>query len=57
MQVVISELQSSNKNTLVDEDGDSSDWVELHNLGTQTISLAVSQVDPGTFVLLRGPVP
>ena len=27
----ISEFMASNKNTLLDEDGDSSDWIEIHN--------------------------
>lgn len=41
LQVAISELQSSNKNTLRDEDGASSDWIELANLGTTPVNLAV----------------
>lgn len=32
---------TSNKATLKDEDGSSSDWLELHNAGTTPLSLAV----------------
>ncbi len=38
--VVINELQSSNASTLLDEDGDASDWIELLNRGTETVDLA-----------------
>lgn len=38
--VVISEFQSSNESTVFDEDGDASDWIELHNRGTEPVSLA-----------------
>jgi len=38
--VVINEVQISNGCTLLDEDGDYSDWIELLNRGTQTVSLA-----------------
>lgn len=34
-QVVISEFVANNKSTLDDIDGDSSDWIEIHNQGTQ----------------------
>ena len=30
-EVIISEFQASNDSTLTDEDGDSSDWIEIHN--------------------------
>jgi hypothetical protein len=36
---VISEFMASNSATLLDEDGDSSDWVEIFNSGTSTINL------------------
>ncbi len=39
-EVVINEVQSFNGSTLLDEDGDYSDWIELLNRGTQTVSLA-----------------
>lgn len=37
--VIISELGASNRNTIDDKDGDSSDWIELHNFGSHTIDL------------------
>ncbi|MCW1925789.1 chitobiase/beta-hexosaminidase C-terminal domain-containing protein [Luteolibacter arcticus] len=37
--VVISEFQSSNGATLLDEDGDPSDWVELYNRGSSSVNL------------------
>ncbi|MCP3927773.1 MAG: T9SS type A sorting domain-containing protein [Bacteroidetes bacterium] len=39
-QVVINEFMSSNDNTIVDENGDSSDWIELFNKGGETVSLS-----------------
>jgi len=38
--VVISEFMASNKSTLQDQDGDYSDWIELHNAGTAIVNLA-----------------
>lgn len=38
--VVINEFQSSNSTTLLDEDGDASDWIEIRNRGTGTVNLA-----------------
>lgn len=35
----INEFMASNKSTLVDEDGDKSDWIEIYNPGTTAISL------------------
>lgn len=37
--VVISELMASNSGFLKDEDGDSSDWIEIHNDGATTVDL------------------
>jgi hypothetical protein len=37
--VVINELMSSNGSTLVDEEGDASDWFELWNPGPQSVDL------------------
>ncbi len=39
-EIVISEFMAANRDTLLDEDGDASDWIELHNSGTQTVNLA-----------------
>ena len=36
----ISEVMSSNRSTVADEDGDYPDWIEIHNSGRQAIDLA-----------------
>src|SRR5262245_35654957 len=36
----ISEFMAANGRTLPDEDGDSSDWIEIHNGGANTVNLA-----------------
>ena len=38
-QVTISEICPSNIDVILDEDGDSSDWIELHNGGTNAVDL------------------
>jgi len=38
--VLISEFMTDNDRTLRDDDGERSDWIELHNSGNTTISLA-----------------
>ena len=38
-QIVINEVQSSNRSTFADEDGDYEDWVELFNAGPDTVNL------------------
>lgn len=38
--VVINEFMASNSQTLADEDGDFSDWIELYNRSSQPVSLA-----------------
>ncbi|MCZ6793702.1 MAG: lamin tail domain-containing protein, partial [Planctomycetota bacterium] len=38
-QVVINEVLASNRNTSVDEDGDSSDWLEICNTSTVQVDL------------------
>jgi len=35
-QVRITEFMASNTHTLLDEDGDSSDWIEIQNTSTTT---------------------
>src|SRR5438876_7130768 len=37
--VFISEFMAVNDSTLADEDGDFSDWIEIHNGGTNSINL------------------
>ena len=39
-QVVINEIQASNSDTIFDEDGDASDWIELFNSGDSTVNLS-----------------
>jgi hypothetical protein len=38
--VRITEFMAANASTIADEDGDSSDWIELQNAGTNAVSLA-----------------
>jgi hypothetical protein len=38
-QVIISEFMASNTRTLLDEDGESSDWIEIFNLGQTNVNL------------------
>lgn len=38
-QVIISEFMASNTRTLLDEDGESSDWIEVFNLGQTNVNL------------------
>ncbi len=38
-RVVISEFLTSNQSGITDEDGDTSDWIELHNAGLETVDL------------------
>lgn len=37
--VIISEFMASNGNTILDEDGDSSDWLEIYNTGIESVDL------------------
>ena len=37
--IVINEVQSSNSSTILDEDGESSDWIELYNSGSTNVNL------------------
>src|SRR6266853_1944918 len=38
--VLINEVMSSNSRTLLDENGDSTDWIELYNAGAAPVSIA-----------------
>ena len=38
-QIVINEVQASNRTIIADEDGDYEDWVELYNAGPDTVDL------------------
>src|SRR6187402_2952708 len=37
--LLITEFMAENDNTLADEDGDNSDWIEIYNAGTNTVNL------------------
>ena len=37
--LVVNEIQSSNQSTIVDDDGDYEDWIELYNYGNEPIDL------------------
>ncbi|MEM7314839.1 MAG: lamin tail domain-containing protein [Planctomycetota bacterium] len=37
---IITEFMASNGSTLLDEDGDSSDWIEIYNAGDESLDLA-----------------
>ncbi len=37
--IVINEFMADNESTILDEDGDSSDWIELYNPGANTVNL------------------
>jgi hypothetical protein len=37
--IVISEIMASNNETVVDEDGDYPDWIELYNSGSESVNL------------------
>src|SRR6185503_7157109 len=38
--IVINEIMTSNTRTVLDENGDTSDWIELYNAGAAPVSLA-----------------
>ena len=38
-QVVITEFMASNSRTLLDEDRESSDWIEIQNLSSTNVNL------------------
>ena len=39
-EVVINEIMASNQSTIYDEDGDTPDWIELYNKGTEQIDIS-----------------
>ena len=60
--LVISEFMALNQNGLRDEDGDRSDWIELHNPSPQPVSLAELALtddpgDPMRWKLPAGTIP
>jgi len=48
--VVINEFLASNGKGLADDDGDTSDWIELHNKGTAPVNLAGWELVDGSGV-------
>src|SRR2546422_6674568 len=38
-KVLITEFMANNASILADEDGDFSDWIEIHNAGSDTVDL------------------
>ena len=38
--IVISEVMTANRSTILNRDGQLCDWVELHNMGSETVNLA-----------------
>jgi hypothetical protein len=38
-RVLITEFMASNDGIVLDEDGDSEDWIEIHNAGTNIVNL------------------
>lgn len=38
-QLFINEIMSNNQNTIQDNDGDYSDWIELYNAGASAVNL------------------
>lgn len=55
--VIISEFMADNDRTLRDEDGESSDWIELYNAGASTANLAGWFLTDTTNKLARWRIP
>lgn len=51
--LMISEFMADNDDTLNDDDGDSSDWIEIHNAGTTPIGLAGYYLTDQTNLLAK----
>jgi hypothetical protein len=56
-QVVISEFMAANSKGLKDADGDTSDWIELHNLGTTAVNLQGWSLTDSTNLAPRWAIP
>lgn len=54
--LVLNEFMASNQSTIADEGGGFADWVELHNKGTETLSLRGYALTDDLGVLDRGPL-
>ncbi|HEV58275.1 MAG TPA: hypothetical protein ENN87_12410, partial [Phycisphaerales bacterium] len=55
--LVISEFVASNRQSLLDGDGQASDWIELHNPGDQAVSLDGWHMTDDRDVLRKWPFP
>ena len=56
-QVLFNEYVSSNINGILDEDGDSSDWIELYNPTSGTIDLGEYFLTDSAGNLNKWPIP
>ncbi len=56
-QIVINEFMASNSSVLFDEDGDDPDWIELWNVGADSVSLSGWRLtdDPSNLTLWKLP--
>ena len=59
--IVINEAQSANQNTVYDQNGDDSDWLELYNLGASSaplvgLTLTDDPSNPGAFRFKSGSI-
>lgn len=55
--VVINEVQSSNDATCIDENGESSDWIELYNNGAEAVDLSGWGLSDNTSKLFKWTFP
>ncbi len=56
-QVIVSEFMASNDRTLKDEDGESSDWIEIHNAGGTAVDLSGWYLTDSATKLTRWAIP
>lgn len=54
---IISEFMASNESTLLDEDGNATDWIEIHNPGTQPVLLNGYHLTDDAFNLTKWALP
>ncbi len=55
--VVLNELISSNRSTIMDEDGDFPDWIEIYNVGTSPAQLGTFFLSDDSTELLKWQIP
>lgn len=56
-QIVINEVSYSNKNQVIDEDGDSPDWIELYNTGSNPFNLKNYQLSDNLTAINNWVIP